>query len=297
MYYAWILGISGVLAAITLHVGYNWIVDPIIIVDKQNLFATYSTILLSAIITYVIYHKFREDKIKQKALEILGRSIAHDVTSPLTINLLSMELIKQSLKDKDYKNIDKHIHNLEQCNKQAMQDVDIMLSSIKADDSIKPKDWGEYSIIKCVSDALDKYFMNEEQRKQVSILDKDNKKKDFTFIGSNTLLCHVIFNLLKNALKYAGDKAKIEIFIKNSKLHFKDDGYGIEEEVLTNLFQKYATTGGHGVGLNFCKKLCVKWEGISLAIVSKARVQNLLLILTCLTYGKRRGCNILCVSY
>lgn len=87
------------------------------------------------------------------------------------------------------------------------------------------------------------------------------KKKDFTFIGSNTLLRHVIFNLLKNALKYAGPKAKIEIFIKNSKLHVRDDGCGIKEEVLTNLFQKYATTGGHGIGLNFCKEAMRKMGG------------------------------------
>ncbi|MFQ3307320.1 MAG: Na+/proline symporter/signal transduction histidine kinase [Candidatus Midichloriaceae bacterium] len=259
LYYAWILGVSGVLAAIIAHVGYNLSIDATIILYKQELFAIYSTVLLSVIVVYIIYHKFREEKIKQKTLEILGRSIAHDVMSPLSVNLMSMELIEQSLKDKDYKNIEKHIKKLKECNKQAMQDVDVMLSSTR--DSTKPKDWGQYSIIKSVGDALDKYFMNEEQRGRVFFLDKDNQKKDFTFVGSNTLLRHVIFNLLKNAIKYAGYEAKIEIFIKDNKLHVKDNGCGMDEEVLANLFQKYTTTGGNGIGLNFCKQAMLKMGG------------------------------------
>ena len=178
LYYASLLGISGILIAIAVYVGYYFAAGSEVILHKYlntDLFATYSTVLLSAIVIYIIYHKFRKDVEKQRALEIIGRSIAHDVTLPLTINLMGIELIKQSLKDEDYKNIVKHIHNLEQCNIQAIQDIDIMLSSIKAEDSAKPKDWGQYSIIKSVNHALDKYFMNEEQKKQISFLDKNNK--------------------------------------------------------------------------------------------------------------------------
>lgn len=263
LYYAWLLGVFGILSAIALHLGYNFIIgqEPLLNMHaNSNLFSTYSTVLLSIIVIHVIYHKFREDKEKQRALEILGRSIAHDVSTPLYTGLLNAGLIEEALKKKDYKKIEELVDSLKKCNKQAMQDIDIMLSSLKIDNVEKPTDWGRYSIIKCVNDALDNYYMSEEQRKQISFLDKNNKK-DFKFVGSETLLKHVIFNLLKNAFKYAGPKAKIKLFIKDHKLHIKDTGSGMKKEVLANLFQTYVTTGGHGIGLNFCASAMLRMGG------------------------------------
>ena len=56
-------------------------------------------------------------------------------------------------------------------------------------------------------------------------------------------------------------KAKIKIYIKNKKLHVKDNGYGIKTEVMNLLFQKNITTEGYGVGLNFCKEAMLKMNG------------------------------------
>ena len=269
-----LLMLLGFFCSITIHMSFIKLIGYEVKLDNHinNLFySTYSIGVLFLTITYIIYHKLKEDKIQQRILEILGRSIAHDVTSPLSVGLESAKLIEDALENNNLECVKKHAKNLKECNTQAIQDIDIMLSTMRIEDDARPKDWGQYSILKSVNYALDKYFMNEEQRKQVSFLDKDNKKKDFTFTGSNTLLRHVIFNLLKNALKYAGLKAKIEIFIKNNTLHVRDDGCGIKEEVLTNLFQKYATTGGHGIGLNFCKEAMRKMGGNITCISAKGK--------------------------
>ena len=43
--------------------------------------------LMPIVLIFIIYSKFREEKIKQHSLEILGRSLAHDVSAPLTIGI------------------------------------------------------------------------------------------------------------------------------------------------------------------------------------------------------------------
>ena len=263
LFYAWILGILGVLTAITLYLGCS-LVEGLAILNKQintNLFAAYSIVLLLLIVFHVIYHRFREDKTKQRTLEILSKSIAHDMNTPLSIGLMSAELIEKALENNNLEYIKKYVKNLKECNKQAIQDIDVLLSNTKIEGNTKPRDWGQYSVIKCINDALEKYHIDQNQRKRIFFLDKDKKNKDFKFVGSATLLKYIIFNLLKNALKYSGDKAKIEIFIKNNKLHFKDNGVGIKKEILADLFQKYITTEGYGIGLNFCKEAMLKMGG------------------------------------
>ena len=264
IYYAWILTIIGTLLATILTLTYKMWLHSELILNSQTdnlFFPLYSSTLLSIILIFIIYSKFREEKIKQHSLEILGRSIAHDVSTPLAIGITLVNLIKNALKNKKYDLIVDYADNLEQCNTQALQDIDIMLSSIKVDNNIKPKDWGNYSMTVCINEALNNFQMTKEQRERVAYITNNTAANDLKFVGSLTLMRHVIFNLLKNALKYAGNKAKIKIFIKDKKLHIKDNGYGIKTEVMNLLFQKNITTDGYGVGLNFCKEAMLRMNG------------------------------------
>ncbi len=228
---------------------------------NNTFLSTYSTLLLCIVIIYIVFQKFREDKVKQYALEILARSIAHDVTTPLSIGLLEVKLIKHALKLKDFSKIEDHIDNLEKSNIKAMQDIDIMLSATKIQSNDLPSDWGQYSLIQCINESLNEYKMTEEQKDRISFLNHKENAKDFIFTGSNTLLKHILFNLIKNAFKYAGSTAKIKLFIKNNNLHIKDNGHGLNNDIINHLFERYITTHGYGIGLNFCKQAMIKMNG------------------------------------
>ena len=228
---------------------------------NNTFLSTYSTLLLCIVIIYILFQKFREDKVKQYALEILARSIAHDVTTPLSIGLIEVQLIRDALKSKDFNKIEDHIDNLEKSNTKAIQDIDIMLSATKIQSNNLPSDWGQYSLIQCVNESLNEYKMTEKQKDRISFLNHKESARDFIFIGSNTLLKHVLFNLIKNAFKYAGNTAKIELFIKNNNLHIKDNGRGLNNDIINHLFERYITTHGYGIGLNFCKQAMIKMNG------------------------------------
>ena len=127
--------------------------------------------------------------------------------------------------------------------------IDMLLMSMK--DKMVADDVREYSINECIKEALSEYYMGKDQKQRV-ILKPGN---DFRFIGSKHFFKHVIFNLIKNTFKYAGEDATIEIRLEGNKLYFRDNGAGIAPEKLLHIFEKFHTTScsGTGIGLAFCK--------------------------------------------
>ena len=78
----------------------------------------------------------------------------------------------------------------------------------------------------------------------------------------------VISNLIRNAVKFKGNQAKIEIILEKIKednkedeevsIKIRDNGTGISPEILPRLFEKFTTKsefGGTGLGLYISKKI------------------------------------------
>ena len=88
-------------------------------------------------------------------------------------------------------------------------------------------------------------------------------------------------NLLSNAFKYAGEQANISIFVEHvprtlhgeryATLHIKDDGYGIAAGIKEMIFERYAATGGYGIGLNFCREAVQLMDGDIKCISEKGK--------------------------
>lgn len=118
------------------------------------------------------------------------------------------------------------------------------------------------SIVQCVETALDRYPFREGERRRVSC----TLAADFLFAGSEMLMVHVLFNLLKNAFRHMGSLEHARIFIRTetgtrtNRLVFRDTGTGISDEVLPHIFTRFYTSTtttddvslGAGIGLAFC---------------------------------------------
>jgi two-component system, CAI-1 autoinducer sensor kinase/phosphatase CqsS len=117
-----------------------------------------------------------------------------------------------------------------------------------------------HSIQECITMAIQRYpFKSTTDRNRVQLIDSP----DFQFTGSNVLIVHVLFNLLKNALHFiakAGD-GRIEIWTATGKrynrLFFRDTGTGISSSDLPRIFDRFYSTSdsgvGAGIGLYFCQ--------------------------------------------
>ncbi|MGD9152995.1 MAG: PAS domain-containing protein [Gammaproteobacteria bacterium] len=142
--------------------------------------------------------------------------------------------------------------------------VDMLLMNIREIDVDESK-FEVLSIGNCVDTALHRYPFQQKERRLIN-WDKNN---DFRFKGNETLVVHILFNLMKNALYYIARAGKGEIFIllkkgkKGNQLIFKDTGTGISADILPHIFDKFFTKTEHGtgIGLSFCKMAMQRMNG------------------------------------
>jgi signal transduction histidine kinase len=228
----------------------------------------YSAFMLSTLLLCTLYYINLQSKREKKSLQTLGHSIAHDVGAPLSLGIISTEMIETALKNKDYTKMQEYLALQKESQNKAMHDLKVMVSAMSTNTQKKPSDWGKYSISESIHEALRHHYMLEKERERVTFVASD----DFTYTGSLTIFRHLLSNLLVNAFKYAGAYAEIEIRINKDRrsLHFKDDGCGMPAAIKDDIFMKYATTNGNGIGLSFCKEVmhlmlgeieCISEEG------------------------------------
>ncbi|MCB1734565.1 MAG: HAMP domain-containing histidine kinase [Gammaproteobacteria bacterium] len=112
----------------------------------------------------------------------------------------------------------------------------------------------------CIKLAMERYPFNPaSQRDRVRI----HGMRDFYFLGVQTLVVHVIFNLMKNAFAAIDRKGSghIDIVLRPGErwnsLIFRDTGSGISPQHIPFLFRSFASFGatGTGLGLAFCKRV------------------------------------------
>jgi two-component system phosphate regulon sensor histidine kinase PhoR len=89
-----------------------------------------------------------------------------------------------------------------------------------------------------------------------------------TILADRFHFYNIIYNVVENAVKYAGEKPEITIHWKekpnNYELQFLDNGQGIPEKDLPFIFDKFYRVSrednkeieGFGIGLSYVKKIC-----------------------------------------
>jgi len=135
-----------------------------------------------------------------------------------------------------------------------------------------PDGFTDYSMTRCVDAALARYpFASAAQRRLVHW----GHGEDFRFHGSDLLMTHVLFNLLKNALYYLAKAGKGDIQIRLepgatvNQLVFRDTGAGIPAHVLPHIFTRFYSWSpgsdagpGVGIGLAFCHTVIKSFGGV-----------------------------------
>jgi signal transduction histidine kinase len=145
--------------------------------------------------------------------------------------------------------------------------VEMSLASLTLN-RVDKRSFAAHSVSECIETALSRFPFRTAERGLVSVAKID---PSLQFFGSDSLLVFVLFNLLKNALQaiHASGKGRIEIAAHRDEgfcmLCFSDSGPGIAPEVLPHIFDPFYSTKVHGrgagVGLTFCRRVCVAFGG------------------------------------
>ena len=190
----------------------------------------------------------------EEKIEILNRFIkdsTHEINTPLSIILMSIERIKkENLKEQDLQKLQR-IKMAANTLEQIYQDLVFYNFSHIQENSL------EEIAMDCLLKERISYFEPFYKKKNITITLKTNQS---LLKANKNRIIRMVDNLLDNALKYTYNGGNVEVIIDKNTLIIKDNGCGIPKTHLKRIFERYyrynKDQGGFGIGLALVKKIC-----------------------------------------
>lgn len=224
---------------------------------------------LSNSINSLAYSLEQQEKLRKQ----LTSDISHELRTPITIIQSQIEAIGDGLLDLTPERIqilNEESHRL----LKLVSELKYLINIESHQDSLDIKNVDMSKLIKEVSEGF------RVSLKNAKIGLKEAVEENVMIEGDRDKLKQVVINLLSNALKFSNQDGKIEVSLKQDKdkvvLVIKDNGIGIPEEDLPNIFERFyrsdksrnRNTGGAGIGLAIVKSIVNAHEG-TIKVTSK----------------------------
>ncbi|EJG1885954.1 response regulator [Vibrio parahaemolyticus] len=220
-----------------------------------------------------------EHEAKVSLAKSFGAGIAHEMRNPLSGLCTSIDVIqsvlpnKKAIGEKDqYVMSGEDVTLLREVSEDAMniihsgnETIDLLLTSID-ENRVSRSSFKRYSAQSVVEKAIESFsYKRSTDRFAISF----DARSEFDFLGSDTLLKYVIYNLFKNAFHHrSSDEFHIHVSMQSNdtanQIVVTDNGSGIAPDVIRHIFQDFYTTGksgSYGLGLPFCKKVMRSFGG------------------------------------
>lgn len=195
----------------------------------------------------------------------------HELRNPLGVVDIYAEIIQKNFKqvnadENTFESLNKSINFI----KQAVHNMDKILYDLK--ESYKPLELNkeELNLKDLIQEVVD--FMSVSfQEKKVNLSLKNNVENEIEISGDKGKLYQVFLNLLKNALEATEQGDFVEVNLQESEstyeLLFIDNGIGVTDEVVQQMFLPYFTTkeDGSGIGLYLSRKI-IETHGATLQV-------------------------------
>ncbi len=194
---------------------------------------------------------------KHAAWSDIARKIAHEVKNPLTPIKLSAERIEK--KFLDAKTDKEDISLLTKTISRQVDDIGKLVDEFSSFARMPEAEIKLDNLSKCLEEAYLLYF-NTRKDIRLNLIKPEN---DIYFHFDTLQISRCFSNLIKNAIE-AVEKIPnpaVEVVMatdaKNIKIEIKDNGVGIDEKMLSKIFEPYFTTKtkGTGLGLSIVKRI------------------------------------------
>lgn len=204
-----------------------------------------------------VFTKEHEEMIN--LLKSLAANIAHELRTPLA----TIRMDAKSAKAHPSSNL---LDNIISTVDHANIIINMLLTNLRSD-AVNNSNFRIHSAEKCIQNALSNYPFQRNDKKRINF----SNKLDFQFLGSDTMLIYVIYNLLNNSLYFIAKamKGNIEIWLEHNDnanlIHFRDTGSGIPKDELPYIFNDFFSSKpngvGNGLGLGFCDRVMNNFGG------------------------------------
>ncbi|MEZ9039364.1 MULTISPECIES: response regulator [unclassified Vibrio] len=220
-----------------------------------------------------------EHENKVSLAKSFGAGIAHEMRNPLSGLLTSIDVMQSILpnpKSGDQKGqyalSNEEVIQLREVGDEAMEiihsgneTIDLLLTSID-ENRVSRSTFKKHSAQAVVEDAIDSFNYKRSADKSTISLDVQS---NFEFLGSDTLLKYVMYNLFKNAFHHRSPEdfhIHVTMFSDEvtNQIMVTDNGSGISSDIIRRIFQDFYTTGqsgNYGLGLPFCQKVMRSFGG------------------------------------
>ena len=218
-----------------------------------------------------------------RALELKLKFISdasHELRTPLTIMKGNLDLLFIEEKKIDekllevYRDIEDEIERMSRI----ISDLTMLTN---ADSEMEKLHYEQVNMTKLI-ELVVKSLLIIAREKNIS-LKFGHHFRDFFIMGDEVKLEKIVINLIRNAIKYTDENGWIKIFLnkneENITLTIKDNGIGIPEKDLPNIFERFyrvdkarsRVEGGTGLGLSICKWM-VEAHGGQISVKSEESV-------------------------
>jgi len=219
-----------------------------------------------------IYKKVKETEQMQKDFINIA---AHELRTPIQPILGFVEILKYKAKDENQKELLNIVSRNAKKLKQLTEDI-LQVSKIESQSLQLHKEY--FNLNELVKNIIHD-FKNQinKENKLIIKLELKTNEKEIIINADKSKVNQVIYNLLNNAVRFTIKKEKYNEATNNGKISItieskgnqvtitvKDNGQGIDEEILPKLFTKFATkseTGGTGLGLYISKSIVEQHGG------------------------------------
>lgn len=186
-------------------------------------------------------------------------SVTHELKTPLAANKLFLQTIRKRDFDMDKRNelLDRAISE----NVRLENMIDNILNATRIEQNtvyINREKFDLEVLLQTVIDRFQKVYNVQNIQAEM--------EANLSVLADSTMLETVFVNLIENALKYAGDEAKIIVkaYRKDKSILFSvsDDGPGVPKNIQKEIFEKFMRSGneetrtkkGTGLGLYITKE-------------------------------------------
>lgn len=196
-------------------------------------------------------------------------TIAHELKRPaasLSFNLdcLSMPAIIKNTGQREVL-VQKSMHSTQEL----IATINMIVALAKMEEGLLVLNREQINL-KDLFEDLKTRFMNDSAKGVV--IKTVYELEECTVTGDNQLLSQCFANLIDNAIKYSSKEVLIIISLQRAGkwiiVSIKDNGYGIAEEKMPVIFDKYTRANpedmkinGYGIGLNYVKTIVEKHKG------------------------------------
>jgi PAS domain S-box-containing protein len=205
--------------------------------------------------------------------DVLLKVISHDLRNPLvTIKMLS-DLLQEKYDELDNETIYKYLNYINETSQQANHILDEMVGMVSLDEKSVRFQFMDTSLVPIIEQAL-RFNHQRAKEKGVSLYFEDRPDQhQFMAKVDAKWLVRALDNLISNAIKFSeeGGEVKVKCHIAADKviIQVTDNGIGIPQNILQNLFDRIAVqsrTGtkgekGTGLGLTIVKQILDMQDG------------------------------------